>query len=40
MVLYESWRHSALRGASGMSADTYEIWRFLDTMRKEKCGDV
>lgn len=36
MVLYESWRHSALRGASGMSADTYEIWR----LRHHKKGDV
>ena len=27
------------RGVSAPS-DTYEIWRFLDTMRKEKCGDV
>lgn len=36
MILYESWRHSALRGASGMSADTYEIWR----LRHHKKGDV
>ena len=36
MVLYDSWRHSALRGASGMSADTYEIWR----LRHHKKGDV
>ena len=36
MVLYESWRHSALKGASGMSADTYEIWR----LRHHKKGDV
>ena len=36
MVLYESWRHSALRGDSGMSADTYEIWR----LRHHKKGDV
>ena len=36
MVLYESWRHSALRGAGGMSADTYEIWR----LRHHKKGDV
>lgn len=36
MVLYESWRHSALRGASGMSSDTYEIWR----LRHHKKGDV
>ena len=36
MVLYGSWRHSALRGASGMSADTYEIWR----LRHHKKGDV
>ena len=36
MVLYESWRHSALRGASGTSADTYEIWR----LSHHKKGDV
>ena len=36
MILYESWRHSALGGAGGMSADTYEIWR----LRHHKKGDV